>query len=72
MQFIVMFLWKSKGNGLRRNICQKRLSERLYINKICGGFINIREMIQNRMITERQSMQQQTKLESLSEMVSTN
>ena len=28
------------GNGLRRNIFQKRLSERLDINKICGGFIN--------------------------------
>ena len=38
-----MFLRKSKGNGLRRKICQKRLSERLYINTICGGFINIRE-----------------------------
>ena len=36
---------KSKGNGLRRNICQKRLSERLGMNKLCGGFINIRERI---------------------------
>ena len=36
---------KSMGNGLRRNICQKRLSERLDINKICGGFIIIRERI---------------------------
>ena len=34
---------KSKGNGRRRNICQKRLSERLDINEICGGFINIRK-----------------------------
>ena len=33
-----MFLCKSKGNGLKRNICQKRRSERLDINKICGGF----------------------------------
>ena len=37
---------KKQGKGLRRNICQKRLSERLGINKLCGGFINIREMIQ--------------------------
>ena len=41
----VMFMWKSKGNGLRRNICLKRRSERLDINKICGGFINIRKRI---------------------------
>ncbi len=45
----VLFLWKGKGNGRRRNICQKRLSERLDIrldiNKICEGFINIRERI---------------------------
>ena len=45
MLLIDMFLTKSKGNGLRRNICQNRLSERLDINKICGGFINIRERI---------------------------
>ena len=45
MLSIDLFLRKSKGNGLRRNICQKRLSERLDINKICGGFINIRERI---------------------------
>ena len=53
MQLIVMFLRKSKGNGLRRNIFQKRLSERLYINKICGGFINIRERIKIMMLTKR-------------------
>ena len=45
MLLIVLFLRKSKGNGRRRNICQKRLSERLDINKICGGFINIREEV---------------------------
>ena len=44
---------KSKGNGRRRNICQKRLSERLDIKKICGGFINIRERIKIRMLTKR-------------------
>ena len=44
---------KKQGNGLRRNICQKRLSERLDINKICGGFINIRERIQIMMLTKR-------------------
>ena len=31
---------KKQGNGLKRNIYQKRRSERLDINKICGGFIN--------------------------------
>ena len=41
MQLIVMF------------ICQKRISERLDINKICGGFINIRERIQIMMLTKR-------------------
>ena len=44
---------KKQGNGLRRNIFQKRLSERLYINKICGGFINIRERIKIMMLTKR-------------------
>ena len=44
---------KSKGNGRRRNICLKRLSQRLDINKICDGFINIRERIQIMMLTER-------------------
>ena len=44
---------KSKGNGRRRNICQKGLSERLDINKICGGFINIRERIKITWFTRR-------------------
>ena len=44
---------KSKGNGIRRHICQKRLSERLDINKICGGFLHIRERIQIMMLTKR-------------------
>ena len=44
---------KSKGNGLKRKICQKRRSERLDINKICGGFINIRERIKIMMLTKR-------------------
>ena len=43
----------SKGNVLRRNICQKRLSERLDINKICGGCINIPEMIKIMKFTRR-------------------
>ena len=34
---------KKRWKRSKRNICQKRLSERLYINKICGGFINIRK-----------------------------
>ena len=43
----------SKGNDLRRKIFQKRLSERLDINKICGGFINIRERTKIMMLTKR-------------------
>ena len=34
MQLIVMFPRKSKGNGLRRNIFQKRLSDRLDIKNM--------------------------------------
>ena len=44
---------KKQGNDRRRNICQKRLSERLDINNICGGFINIRERIHIMMLTKR-------------------
>ena len=44
---------KQGKRGLRRNICQKRLSERLDINKICGRFINIRERMQIMMLTKR-------------------
>ena len=43
---------KKQGEQLR-NICQKRLSERLDINKICGGFINIRERIKIMWFTKR-------------------
>ena len=32
---------------------KNRFSERLDINKICGGFINIREKIQIMMLTKR-------------------
>ena len=39
--------------NVRRIICQKRLPERLDINKIYGGFINIRERIQIMMLTKR-------------------
>ena len=44
---------KSKGNGLKRNICQKRRPERLDTNKICCGFINIRGRIKIVMLTKR-------------------
>ena len=40
MQLIVMFLRKSKGNDLRRNICQKRLSERLDTNQCIGNHVD--------------------------------
>ena len=44
---------KKQGKRSRRNIFQNRLSERLDINKICGGFIHIRERIKIMMLTKR-------------------
>ena len=29
---------KTKGNDLERNICQKKLYERLLISKLCGDY----------------------------------
>ena len=48
-----MFLRKSPGDDPRRNVCQKSLSERLDVYKICGGFINIRERINIMKFTNR-------------------
>ncbi len=45
-----------KNQGKRsekKQICQQRLSERLGINKICGGFINIRERIKITKFTKK-------------------
>ena len=67
-----MCLCKGKGNGLIRNICQNKLLERLYINKMCGGCINIRERIKIMKLTRSHYTQQQMKFESLSETLSTN
>ena len=67
MLLIDILLGKSKGNGLRRNICQKRLSERLDINKICGRFISIREMITIMKFTRKHYMHQQMRFEILRE-----
>ena len=53
MLLIVLFLCKSKGNGRRGNICENRLSERLEINKICTGCINILERITIMKFTRR-------------------
>ena len=44
---------KKQGKRSKRNICQKRLSERLDINTIYGGFINIRERIKIMKFTKR-------------------
>ena len=44
---------KKQGKRSKRNIYQKRRSERLDINKICGGFINIRGRIKIMMLTKR-------------------
>ena len=51
--FVPMKKQGKRSKGRRRNICQKRLSERLDINKICGGFINIRERIKIMWFTKR-------------------
>ncbi len=56
---------KKQGKRSKKEHLSKEDSERLEINKICGGFINIRERI-------KIMMQQQTKLERLSEILSTN
>ena len=53
MLLIVMFPRKSKGNCIKRNICQRRLSKRLDINKVCGGFINIRERLKIMKFTKK-------------------
>ena len=44
---------KKQGKGSKKKQGQKRLSERLDINKICGGFINIRERIKIMWFTKR-------------------
>ena len=44
---------KKQGKRYKRNMCQKRSSERLDINQICGGFINIRGRIKIMMLTKR-------------------
>ena len=44
---------KKQGKRSKKKNFQKRLSERLDINKICGGFINIRERIKIMMLTKR-------------------
>ena len=58
MLSIDMFLCKIKGNGPRRNICQKRLSKQLAINKMCAGLdmwrvLNIGERITIMNFTKR-------------------
>ena len=63
---------KKQGKRSKKKHLSKEASERLDINKICGGFINIRGRIKIIMLTKRQYMQQQTKLESISEIVSTD
>ena len=42
-----------QGKRSRKSICQKRLSKRLDINKICGGLINIRERVRIMKFTKR-------------------
>ena len=44
---------KKQGKRSRKSICQNRLSKRLAINKICGGFIYIRERIRIMKFTKR-------------------
>ena len=49
-----------------------RLSERFDLKEKCGGFINIRERIKIMKFAKKHCTQQHTKLESLSEILSTN
>ena len=44
---------KKQEKRSKKKICQKRLSETCDINKICGGFINIRERIKIMMFTTK-------------------
>ena len=44
---------KRQGKRSKKKHLSKRLSERLDINKICGGFINIRERIRIMWFTKR-------------------
>ena len=44
---------RRKQNDPRINICHKRISTRLYIDNMCGGFINIRDMIKIMGFTRR-------------------
>ena len=44
---------KQGKRSKKKHLCQKRLSEILDINKICGGFINIRERIKIMWFTKR-------------------
>ena len=44
---------KKQGKRSQKKHLSKRLSERLDINKICGGFINIRESIKIMWFTKR-------------------
>ena len=44
---------KQGKRSKEKHISQKRLSERLDIIKICGGFINIRERIKIMRLTKR-------------------
>ena len=60
---------KQGKRSKKKHICQKRLSERLDINKIRGVYLNIRERIKIMKFTKRHYTQQQMKLESLSEIL---
>ena len=44
---------KKQGKWSKKRKCEKRRSERLDINQICGGFINIRGWMQIMMLTKR-------------------
>ena len=44
---------KKQGKRSKKKHLSKRLSERLDINKICGGFMNIREWIKIMKFTRR-------------------
>ena len=52
---------KKQGKRSKEKHLSEKFSERLDINKICGGFINIREWIKIMMVIKKHLMQLQTK-----------
>ena len=64
---------KKQGKHSKKNNQSKEAFKKIiYINKMCGGFINIRKRIKIVKFSKIHETQQQMRLESPSEIVSTN